>query len=147
MASVNQERGTWVGASGSLGGGPVFKRVFDAFRAWRVAMHTAGEYGRACKLIRQERLAEAAEILKRALAATDAKGDGRSPSDPLGSRFVVAQALSTTAAKLGDKATALASIRMALPLWRELEPTLRAEPTRRDMQEWAAWAQRYSEAE
>jgi len=120
----------------------VLDRAVVAVRGWLRELRDARAFGRACRLIERGRLPEAAEALKALLASLDAAG----PAGPFASRFVVAQALSTTAARLGDQETTLAALHVALPLWREVEPTLRSEETRRDLTAWAEWAEKYERA-
>jgi len=123
----------------------VFQRALHSLAAWRDAMRAAASVGRADKLMAQDRLPEAFELLKHLRDRAQPPGDGVLRAEHDSTRLIVAKMLSVVAAKTGDRQAAVQSISEGLPLWRDIEPTLRSEETRASLKAWETWAVRYLE--
>lgn len=126
--------------------------MFGTIRRYWTEMRRANEVsgllGTASKLEAAGKYAEATEVLK-AIRATAAhpKNTGAMVGVHASNRLTATTLLSTTAARIGDRALALDAIEEGLRLWTEAKPHMRSGDTLRNMNEWEAWARRYADVQ
>lgn len=126
--------------------------MFGTIRRYWTEMRRANDVSRllgtARNLQAAGKYAEATEVLK-AIRATVAHPEnaGAMVGVHASNRLTAAKLLSTTAARIGDRALALDAIAEGLRLWGEVKPHMRAGDTLRNMNEWEAWARGYASAQ
>jgi hypothetical protein len=118
-------------------------RLLKHVRDYRDSMRAAGLFGRASRLVKSDRCAEAIPLLQRSISLVQNRGAGMIDGPQFASLLCSTTLLAQAAARVGEHHLASESLRKGMALWSEAKlemPQLRSQPS---MVAWEEWARKY----